>query len=74
MEINIIFFLSGEVFVTWSLLGRERTLGMSVCVWWPLFFSAGRLLPFGEFLLVFSIQLSYKVRRSRINEEKLSYL
>ena len=24
------------MFVTWSLLGRERTLGMSVCVWWPL--------------------------------------
>ena len=22
--------------MTWSQLGREKTLGMSVCVWWPL--------------------------------------
>ena len=22
--------------MTWSLLGTERTLGMSVSVWWPL--------------------------------------
>ena len=26
--------------VTWSLLERERTLGMSVCVWQPLLFSS----------------------------------
>ena len=30
------FVYESQVFVTWSLLGRERTLGMSVCVWWPL--------------------------------------
>ena len=28
------------MFVTWFLLGRERTLGMIVCVWRPLLFSA----------------------------------
>ena len=25
--------------MTWSLVGRERTLGISVCVWWPLLHS-----------------------------------
>ena len=30
-----LFVYESQVFVTWSLLGRERTLGMSVCVWWP---------------------------------------
>ena len=31
-----IFVYESQVFVTWSLLGREGTLGMSVCQWQPL--------------------------------------
>ena len=34
-----LFVYESQVFVTWSLLGRERTLGMSVSVWRPLFVS-----------------------------------
>ena len=48
-----LFVLESQLFVTWSLLGRERTLGMrmtlgmSVCVWRPLLFSTVviRLVP-----------------------------
>ena len=37
-----LFVYESQVLVTWSLLGRERTLGMtvSVCVWRPLLLSA----------------------------------
>ena len=37
-----LFVYESQVFVTWSLLGREKTLRvrMSVCVWRPLLFSA----------------------------------
>ena len=34
-----LFVYESQVFVTWSQLGRERTLVMSVCVWWPLHYS-----------------------------------
>ena len=34
-----LFVYESQVFVTWSLVGRERTLGISVCVWWPLLHS-----------------------------------
>ena len=30
-----LFVYESELFVTWSLLARERTLGMSVSVWQP---------------------------------------
>ena len=35
-----LFVFESQLFVTWPLLGRERTVGMSVCVWRPLLFSA----------------------------------
>ena len=34
-----LFVYERQVFVTWSLLGRERTLGMSACAWLPLLLS-----------------------------------
>ena len=34
-----LFVYESELFVTWSLLARERTLGMSVSVWQPLHIS-----------------------------------
>jgi len=54
------------VFVTWSLLGRERTLGMRVCVWRPLLFSG---------VVVWRIILTYFLGAINLQgKEKSSFL
>ena len=63
------------MFVTWSLYIRKREDPENEndhgneCLCGGHYSS--RLLSFGEFRLVFSVRLIYKVRKSR-NEEKLS--
>ena len=64
-----LFVYESQVFVTWSLLGREGTLGMRPWEW--VFVCSGhystRVLSVGElFRLVFSVRWVYKVRRSLI--------
>ena len=55
--------------VTWSLLERERTLGMSVCVWQPLLFSS---VVIWQILTCFLGAINLQGKESRINEKKLS--
>ena len=57
------------MFITWSLSGREDPGNEGLCVAAITLFGCCHLVNLD---LAFSVRLIYKVRRIRINEEKLS--